>query len=77
MDFLQKWTHDHVKASPIPFENDGRVAKYAQECEAEASNQGIPLLEIEEDMGSIAEYIYEALGDASADAALRLAKRGD
>ena len=66
VEFITSWVPKHISADNYPVDGDIKAEAYAKECVADAQKTGIPVDEIEEDMGDIETYILEAMDDAVA-----------
>ncbi len=77
IEFFNNWVRENVNALPYPQENDQQAQRYAEDFIEAAEKAGVPLEEIEEDMGDIADAILEAMDDATDDEVARLAAKDD
>ena len=65
VEFITSWVPKHINPDIYPLKGDIKAEAYAKECIADAEKAGIPVAEIEEDMGDIETYILEAMDDAN------------
>jgi hypothetical protein len=71
IEFLQEWINEKVQAPVTPTRLDQEAEVLAKQCAAQAANAGVPLEDIEEEVGDLEELIATKLEDAV------LAKKGN
>jgi hypothetical protein len=64
IEFLQEWIGEKCQAPAEPIEIDRQARTLARECAARAAEAGIPLEELQEEVGDIQELIASRLEDA-------------
>lgn len=62
--FLQDWIHDKVQAPDAPIEVEQEAVVLARECARQAASAGVPLEDIEEEVGDLEHLIATKLEDA-------------
>jgi hypothetical protein len=71
MEFLQDWLDEnvHVPSPAIKLEKEARLEKEAEilarECAEEAADAGVPLEDIEEEVGNLKDLLVAKLEDAA------------
>jgi len=65
IEFLQEWIGDKVQAPAHPALVEIHVRTLASECAARAAEAGIPLEDIQEEVGDIEDLIAARLEDAA------------
>ncbi|MGX5844292.1 hypothetical protein ACWGTI_26595 [Mesorhizobium sp. ArgA1] len=63
IEFLREWIGDHCQHSPVKTEKQAETL--ARECAAKAAEAGIPLEDIQEEVGDIQELIASRLEEAA------------
>jgi FKBP-type peptidyl-prolyl cis-trans isomerase (trigger factor) len=65
MEFLQDWLEEnvHVPTPPVKLEKEAEIL--ARECKQEAADAGVPLEDIEEEVGNLKELLVAKLQDAA------------
>lgn len=63
--FLQEWIGEKCQAPAMPARIDEQAHTLARECTKEAAQAGIPLEDIQEEVGDIQELIALHLEDAA------------
>jgi hypothetical protein len=66
IEFLQEWICEKVQAPAHPARVEKHAESLARECAAKAAEAGIPLEDIQEEVGDIQELIAAKLEDAAA-----------
>jgi hypothetical protein len=64
IEFLQEWINEKVQAPETPVRLDQKAEVLAKECAKQAANAGVPLEDIEEEVGDLEELIATKLEDA-------------
>ena len=64
IEFLQEWIGEKCQAPAEPILIDKQAETLARECAARAAEAGIPLEELQEEVGDIQELIASRLEDA-------------
>ena len=64
IEFLQEWINEKVQAPETPVRLDREAEVLAKECAKQAANAGVPLEDIEEEVGDLEELIATKLEDA-------------
>lgn len=64
IEFLQEWICEKCKAPAEPIRIDMQAETLARECAEKAAEAGIPLEELQEEVGDIQELIASRLEDA-------------
>lgn len=64
IEFLQEWINEKVQAPETPTQIDREAEALAKQCAAQAANAGVPLEDIEEEVGDLEELIATKLEDA-------------
>ena len=64
IEFLQEWINEKVQAPETPAKLDREAEVLAKQCAAQAANAGVPLEDIEEEVGDLEELIATKLEDA-------------
>jgi hypothetical protein len=64
IEFLQEWICERCQAPSQPIRIEKQAEKLAQECAAKAAEAGIPLEDIQEEVGDIHDLIVAKLEDA-------------
>jgi hypothetical protein len=65
IEFLQEWICEKVQAPTHPAMVEKHAESLAKECAAKAAEAGIPLEDIQEEVGDIQELIAAKLEDAA------------
>jgi hypothetical protein len=65
IEFLQEWIGEKVQAPAHPAMVEKHAESLAKECAAKAAEAGIPLEDIQEEVGDIQELIVSRLEDAA------------
>ncbi|HEY4193338.1 MAG TPA: hypothetical protein VGM46_11890 [Mesorhizobium sp.] len=65
IEFLQEWICEKVQAPAHPAMVEKHAATLARECAAKAAEAGIPLEDIQEEVGDIQDLIAAKLEDAA------------
>jgi hypothetical protein len=65
IEFLQEWICEKVQAPAHPAMVEKHAESLAKECAAKAAEAGIPLEDIQEEVGDIQELIAAKLEDAA------------
>jgi len=65
IEFLQEWICEKVQAPAHPAMVEKHAETLAKECAAKAAEAGIPLEDIQEEVGDIQELIAARLEDAA------------
>lgn len=63
--FLQEWICEKCKAPAEPIRLDKQAETLARECAEKAAEAGIPLEDLQEEVGDIRELIVSRLEDAA------------
>jgi hypothetical protein len=64
IEFLQEWICEKCKAPAEPIRIDKQAETLARECAEKAAEAGIPLEDLQEEVGDIQELIASRLEDA-------------
>ncbi len=64
IEFLQEWINEKVQAPETPTQINREAEVLAKQCAAQAANAGVPLEDIEEEVGDLEELIASKLEDA-------------
>lgn len=64
IEFLQEWINEKVQAPETPAQIDREAEVLAKQCAAQAATAGVPLEDIEEEVGDLEELIATKLEDA-------------
>jgi hypothetical protein len=64
IEFLQEWINEMVQAPETPTQINREAEVLAKQCAAQAANAGVPLEDIEEEVGDLEELIATKLEDA-------------
>jgi hypothetical protein len=64
IEFLQGWICEKCKAPAEPIRIDKQAETLARECAEKAAEAGIPLEDLQEEVGDIQELIASRLEDA-------------
>ncbi len=64
IEFLQEWIDEKCQCPGRPIRIEQHAETLARECEAKAAEVGIPLEDIQEEVGDIQELIASRLEDA-------------
>jgi len=64
IEFLQEWITEKVQVRPAPAKIEGHAEMLAKECAAQAAEAGVPLEDIEEEVGDLEELMTTKLEDA-------------
>lgn len=67
IEFLKGWIGKKCQAPSAPAELDKQAEMLARECAARAAEAGIPLEDLQEEVGDIQELIASRLEDAAED----------
>jgi hypothetical protein len=62
--FLQEWIGEKCQSPALPIKIEQHAETLARECAAEAAEAGIPMEDIQEEVGDIQELIASRLEDA-------------
>ena len=65
IEFLQEWITEKVQLRPAPTKLEKEAEILAKECAAQAAEAGVPLEDIEEEVGDLEELITSKLEDAA------------
>jgi hypothetical protein len=65
IEFLQGWIGEKVHCQPSPVKIEKQAETLARECAAKAAEAGIPLEDIQEEVGDIQELIASRLEEAA------------
>lgn len=65
IEFLQEWIGEKVQAPAHPTPIEKQAETLAKECTAEAAEAGIPLEDIQEEVGDIQDLIASKLEEAA------------
>ncbi|ESX70601.1 MULTISPECIES: DUF768 domain-containing protein [unclassified Mesorhizobium] len=72
IEFLQDWIHENVHVPPPPIRLEREAEILARECEEEAADAGVPIEDIEEEVGDLKDLLVAKLEDAAEDEARHL-----
>lgn len=64
IEFLQEWISEKVHAPQEPIRLEQKAEVLAKECARQAAVAGVPLEDIEEEVGDLEELIVTKLEDA-------------
>ena len=64
IEFLQEWISEKVQAPQEPIRLEQKAEVLAKECARQAAVAGVPLEDIEEEVGDLEELIATKLEDA-------------
>lgn len=64
IEFLQDWIQEKVHAPEAPVELEEKAVVLAKECARQAASVGVPLEDIEEEVGDLEHLIATKLEDA-------------
>ena len=64
IEFLQEWITEKVQAPSEPIKLEKEAGILAKQCAAQAADAGVPLEDIEEEVGDLEELITTKLEDA-------------
>jgi hypothetical protein len=67
IEFLQEWIGEKVHCQSSPDRIEKQAETLARECAAKAAEAGIPLEDIQEEVGDIQELIASKLEEAAED----------
>ena len=68
IEFLQEWITEKVHVRPAPTQIEQEAEILAKECAAQAAEAGVPIEDIEEEVGDLEELMTTKLeGAAEAD----------
>ncbi|MER9871773.1 hypothetical protein [Mesorhizobium sp. M0195] len=76
IEFLQDWIHENVHVPPPPIRLEKEAEILAKECKQEAANAGVPIEDIEEEVGDLKDLLVAKLEDAAEDEARQLNGKG-
>lgn len=62
--FLQDWIHEKVQAPDAPIKVEQEAVVLAKECARQAASAGVPIEDIEEEVGDLEQLIAAKLEDA-------------
>jgi glutamine synthetase len=62
--FLQEWIGEKCQSPALPLKIEQHAETLARECAAKAAEAGIPMEDIQEEVGDIQELIASRLEDA-------------
>jgi hypothetical protein len=62
--FLQEWIGEKCQSPALPIKIEQHAETLARECAAKAAEAGIPMEDIQEEVGDIQELIASRLEDA-------------
>ena len=62
--FLQEWIGEKCQSPALPIKIEQHAETLARECAAETAEAGIPMEDIQEEVGDIQELIASRLEDA-------------
>jgi len=65
IEFLRGWIGEKVQCQPSPAKIEKQAETLARECAAKAAEVGIPLEDIQEEVGDIQELIASRLEEAA------------
>ena len=65
IEFLQEWISEKVHAPHAPIRVQQEAEVLAKECARQAASAGVPLEDIEEEVGDLEELIATKLEDAA------------
>jgi nucleotide-binding universal stress UspA family protein len=65
IEFLRGWIGEKVQCQPSPAKIEKQAETLARECAARAAEAGIPLEDIQEEVGDIQELIASRLEEAA------------
>ena len=65
IEFLQEWISEKVHVPPMSARIEKEAEVLARECAAEAAEAGVPLEDIEEEVGDLEDLITTKLEDAA------------
>ncbi|MCV3205421.1 hypothetical protein OHD62_07370 [Mesorhizobium sp. YC-39] len=65
IEFLRGWIGEKVQCQPSPERIEKQAETLARECAAKAAEAGIPLEDIQEEVGDIQELIASRLEEAA------------
>ncbi|MER8385746.1 hypothetical protein NKJ46_08390 [Mesorhizobium sp. M0166] len=65
IEFLRGWIGEKVHCQPSPARIEKQAETLARECAAKAAEAGIPLEDIQEEVGDIQELIASRLEEAA------------
>lgn len=78
IEFLNNWVRENVNATSFPQDpNEPEVTAHVEKCTEDAEKASISIEEIEEDMGDIRDFIFDAMEEATTDEVNRLAAKDD
>ncbi|MER8960565.1 hypothetical protein [Mesorhizobium sp. M0701] len=72
IEFLQDWIHENVHVPPPPIKLEREAEILARECKEEAADAGVPIEDIEEEVGDLKDLLVAKLEDAAEDEARQL-----
>ncbi|MER9895119.1 hypothetical protein NKJ40_24055 [Mesorhizobium sp. M0119] len=76
IEFLQDWIHENVHLPPPPIKLEKEAELLARECKEEAADAGVPIEDIEEEVGDLKDLLVAKLEDAAEDEARQLNGKG-
>ncbi|MER8533501.1 hypothetical protein NKH61_00840 [Mesorhizobium sp. M1005] len=76
IEFLQDWIHENVHVPPPPIKLEREAEILARECKEEAADAGVPIEDIEEEVGDLKDLLVAKLEDAAEDEARQLNGHG-
>ncbi|MER8518206.1 hypothetical protein NKI48_00125 [Mesorhizobium sp. M0644] len=76
IEFLQDWIHENVHVPPPPIRLEREAEILARECKEEAADAGVPIEDIEEEVGDLKDLLVAKLEDAAEDEARQLNGNG-
>lgn len=65
IEFLQEWITEKVQVRPAPTRIEHEAEILAKECAAQAAEAGVPIEDIEEEVGDLEELMTTKLEDAA------------
>lgn len=65
IEFLQEWISEKVQAPHEPVKLEQEAEALARECAKQAARAGVPLEDIEEEVGDLEQLIAAKLEDAA------------
>ncbi|ESW85169.1 DUF768 domain-containing protein [Mesorhizobium sp. C280B] len=76
IEFLQDWIHENVHVPPPPIKLEREAEILARECKEEAADAGVPIEDIEEEVGDLKDLLVAKLEDAAENEARQLNGHG-
>ncbi|MBZ9696961.1 DUF768 domain-containing protein [Mesorhizobium sp. B2-5-9] len=63
--FISDWIEEHVVDEPIPMSGIDAAEELANQCVADAQDEGIAAQDIQDEVGDLTEYIAETIDEGN------------